>query len=519
MDIKKGLILLLIILLIYQTSAINLPQDCSNSQIISTWESIFREDSLGVIIHTSNNVTENRCTKYFVYKITENHTFYMLGEENLIQPNSTYINVVVLNATTKFRSDLEAITNIEDVNSINFDIETNSFYRPIPLSLLAIDSEFSEAFDEEPSPWNEEDWGIPDDTIYTFSRELSEENYNLTKTGIIAINHSYAAMNFEFLRSFTIEPEPCDPDWDCTLWGPCTNGNQTRVCIDLNTCGNDTTKPAESQNCTTSCTPNWDCTAWSNCTNSLRTRTCIDLNNCSANRIENINCTCSPNWTCTEWGLCIGNTQTRTCSDLNFCNINTGKPTESQSCGTICTPNWNCTDWHPKKCPSDTKTQTRNCTDTNNCGTNEGIPEESQSCTNTFGWMFWFVLAIVVILIGGTTTIIWERKKENKLKQPIQEQYFPPTQNIPIEDTSSKISSDFIVPSLKKPVRDNFKKIVKPKPQAPKPHIKSINEMQKPRIISPQKPQIKSPKPYIPKPRRPPQIRGIDPRFRKRRPF
>lgn len=43
---------------------------------------------------------------------------------------------------------------------------------------------------------------------------------------------------------------PCTPDWECTAWSECQGGVQTRICTDLNQCGTENGKPAESQACT-----------------------------------------------------------------------------------------------------------------------------------------------------------------------------------------------------------------------------------------------------------------------------
>jgi len=47
----------------------------------------------------------------------------------------------------------------------------------------------------------------------------------------------------------------CVENWDCTDWSTCSGGIQTRTCIDLNSCGTNISKPAESQSCTTEGTP------------------------------------------------------------------------------------------------------------------------------------------------------------------------------------------------------------------------------------------------------------------------
>lgn len=47
-------------------------------------------------------------------------------------------------------------------------------------------------------------------------------------------------------------PQPqCFQNWSCSAWGSCTNGEQTRSCIDLNNCYNSTGKPSEDQSCIT----------------------------------------------------------------------------------------------------------------------------------------------------------------------------------------------------------------------------------------------------------------------------
>jgi hypothetical protein len=46
-------------------------------------------------------------------------------------------------------------------------------------------------------------------------------------------------------------PCPCTEDWQCTPWGDCIGGQQTRTCTDLNNCGTTNNKPPETQTCTT----------------------------------------------------------------------------------------------------------------------------------------------------------------------------------------------------------------------------------------------------------------------------
>ncbi len=41
----------------------------------------------------------------------------------------------------------------------------------------------------------------------------------------------------------------CTPNWKCSDWSECVNGEQTRKCTDLNKCGSEEKKPAEKRNC------------------------------------------------------------------------------------------------------------------------------------------------------------------------------------------------------------------------------------------------------------------------------
>jgi hypothetical protein len=86
------------------------------------------------------------------------------------------------------------------------------------------------------------------------------------------------------IRVKKISETICTVDWNCGNWTECTvEGSQTRVCTDLNSCGDDSGKPVEIQPCTyiEPCTENWNCTNWTACTSGNQTRNCTDLNNCS----------------------------------------------------------------------------------------------------------------------------------------------------------------------------------------------------------------------------------------------
>jgi uncharacterized repeat protein (TIGR01451 family) len=177
------------------------------------------------------------------------------------------------------------------------------------------------------------------------------------------------------------EPPTCTPNWQCTEWSECIDDVQTRTCTDLNNCGTEEGKPAESQACGEECTPNWQCDEWSECIDDVQTRTCTDVNSCGSEEgkpAESQACeiVCTPNWQCGAWSDCIDESQTRSCWDVNDCGTISGRPALEQVCGLPCSPAWQCDEW--SECIDDV--QTRTCTDLNYCGTDEGKPAESKAC-------------------------------------------------------------------------------------------------------------------------------------------
>ena len=58
-----------------------------------------------------------------------------------------------------------------------------------------------------------------------------------------------------------IKEEICTPNWTCSLWTTCQNGNQIRACLDSNNCGTLTGKPVESQSCEEAAEPVQEVTA------------------------------------------------------------------------------------------------------------------------------------------------------------------------------------------------------------------------------------------------------------------
>ena len=68
------------------------------------------------------------------------------------------------------------------------------------------------------------------------------------------------------IGGFTFGGAPsCNENWQCTDWSICSGGTQTRICTDINLCGTTSSKPPETQSCTTTQTcsqlagSSWDC--------------------------------------------------------------------------------------------------------------------------------------------------------------------------------------------------------------------------------------------------------------------
>lgn len=216
---------------------------------------------------------------------------------------------------------------------------------------------------------------------FWFNANATSGNYTLTISVLNSTQAYSYTINLTILKvitnttNVTINATPCLQNWSCSSsWSNCTSGTQTRTCTDVNSCGNNTGKPATTQNCTTSCIQNWSCTGWSLCNSSGQ--------------------------------------QTKTCTDTKSCNNATGKPVTMQSCTPPCTQNWNCT-WTPEECPK-SKNQTKSCKDLNSCGNNTGKPEETRVCeykSNTGNILFISVIAIIGILILVVGFVVYKKFK------------------------------------------------------------------------------------------------------------
>ncbi len=210
----------------------------------------------------------------------------------------------------------------------------------------------------------------------------------------------------------------CSSDWVCGNWGICSNGQQTRECLDYAVCNSSNYRRTESQYCSgttarQSCVTDIECTEWSSCINGQQTQSCLDFNQCnftlnneteytrscsssstsgssgsstgssSGSSTSNI---CSSRWICDDWTRCDSTKiQARTCYDANRCAVPTNVQETSRSC--VCEELWEVGDW--SSCDNSTKTKTRNVFDISNCGTTVNKPVESEECCDSIWECNW----------------------------------------------------------------------------------------------------------------------------------
>ncbi|MFH1668937.1 MAG: DNRLRE domain-containing protein [Candidatus Woesearchaeota archaeon] len=73
----------------------------------------------------------------------------------------------------------------------------------------------------------------------------------------------------------------CKEDWSCDEWTECFNGQESRTCEDVNSCGTWEYRPITKRNCYIPCDTEWKCTEWSECSASgTQERGCTDLQDC-----------------------------------------------------------------------------------------------------------------------------------------------------------------------------------------------------------------------------------------------
>ena len=81
----------------------------------------------------------------------------------------------------------------------------------------------------------------------------------------------------------------CTPNWRCGSWSDCSPTNKSTLeCQDYSVCDPNDYMQFFEKNCTYvpevyNCLENWNCTDWSPCINNTHSRSCLDLNSCGTN--------------------------------------------------------------------------------------------------------------------------------------------------------------------------------------------------------------------------------------------
>lgn len=233
--------------------------------------------------------------KYFSFNITINST----------SPKKSNITVTTMNSTNIIRQNISITisdTTVPEVQLINPDdsVEEDSPGGITSFECSATDNLnlntiglyiYSNKTNETITVYNNNlnIKGISNDTIWNYTF-----NQNGNYIWNCFVNDSFGNNAWGTNRTIKINViQACTQNWSCTNWGTCVSKVQTRICSDLNRCGNNLTKPNENQTC---CTSQWNCTDWI-------------PEKCPQNE-----------------------TQTRICSDLNDCSNATGKPSETNTC-------------------------------------------------------------------------------------------------------------------------------------------------------------------------------------------
>jgi len=265
-------------------------QDANITQVTITIPNSFNfvkgsngTDSSSTFTNTSTNLIWTNLTGY-VINGSESKDFWFNAIASTI--GNYNITIVTLNDTGSFYSNISVEVEDNTKPLINFIFPTPSHnsilsqsYIPVNITAsdnLAIDAMIIYLYNSTNllnsetssiSPYFTSFTGLDDGTYYLNATvNDTTGNVDVTSTRTIIINTTIG----------------CVADWHCTNWSECMGGIQIRSCVDFNTCGENSTKPAENQSCEF-CIPNWNCTEWQpeECPkNETQIRDCVDSNNC-----------------------------------------------------------------------------------------------------------------------------------------------------------------------------------------------------------------------------------------------
>jgi len=246
---KRGLIIanLLVMILIvsvlffYSFSGITgnavftptIPTSCSDEAIKSTWDSIFKENSTGIII-SSNTTQSGKCNAFTAYKTTNRYTSIIVGAD--ISPPFLFDMTIILAVQGNFTNELiSLITNINNTQSEDLFSPASNLSKYVArrngITLSNADTEFKSVFYASPSNWQANT--TINGTFFYYDSNETIGNRTKTIFGMVSANNS-----LDYLTYVQIETEPssCAPNWTARNTSCLSNERFTQYFTDSNSC-------------------------------------------------------------------------------------------------------------------------------------------------------------------------------------------------------------------------------------------------------------------------------------------
>jgi hypothetical protein len=346
--------------------AVDLPQDCSDSQITALWNSVFKQDGYTTFF-TTGTIRSGYCGGYLAYKVLSNSSYNieLLILSGVTTPqNSSIISAYHGNFTKDYA---DSITGVFDYDALRTGgIITSSTGRltvssfdtrsRITSDVAAANAIFISLFEEVPENWADQavsDWDFFG-FVYMFNKSSSDPTR--ISSGRVASSYNYDSL----LMNYSL-PSSCTPSCTGKSCGDNGCGGSCGTCSSGQTC--------VSGSCVTGCTPS--CTGKScgdnGCGGSCGT--CTSGQTCVAGV-----CTCSASWAARNT-TCNATTSTLTTYYINSTDCTIGRPAnETHPCIMTCavwtevTTSCNATDYY--------RTYYNN---TNSSCTTPGSPPEESS--------------------------------------------------------------------------------------------------------------------------------------------
>jgi hypothetical protein len=218
-------------------------QECSDTSIRATWDSVFKESSNGITVFI-NTTGVSKC-QIFAYKIKGEEAFIMTR----IDPPSSIANLSTIGAihgnfTSAYLSILSGISNFGETNDAGIDL--GFFTEPaIPSQYITsqsietgseANSKYSATFENSPPAWEINDAG--NRILYSFNESESSSSENKENVGRVFLN--YTIEDYVFNRAIT---PTCNPYWISQNTSCQSNDKYIIYYSDSNSCESDLGRP------------------------------------------------------------------------------------------------------------------------------------------------------------------------------------------------------------------------------------------------------------------------------------